>query len=79
LSKNAEEMFKDLKYKKVLRGENRITYVQDIDELVDKEVIFFFESKSFLVQFDLTGESTLVDMELLKAINKQIEELKWIQ
>jgi hypothetical protein len=78
LSKSAEEMFIDLRYKRIASGKNRITYVQDIDELVNKEVVFIFKNKSFLLRFDLTGEPASIDMELLKAINRQTEELKWV-
>lgn len=64
--KTACEMFEELGYE-----ENyHIAYVMYYNKEEDYYIWFFKDIKTIEVRFD-------IDMKLLKAINKQVEELGW--
>ena len=79
----AEEMFKELGYKKVAR-ESCISYIKakDRHNLLDKYIQFRFRSKELSVsRIDDTFSIVISDKickEEDKAIRKQLEELKWL-
>ena len=62
----AKEMFEELGYE-----ENyHIAYIMFYSEKEDRYIWFFKDTKTIEIRFDIS-------MALLKAINKQIEELGW--
>lgn len=70
--KTAKELFEELGYKIVRDDDEFIKY-----ESVSNEDLYIVFYKTYKV---ILGEPTydyFCDMDLLKAINKQIEELKW--
>ena len=62
----AKEMFEKLGYKLQMD----YPYLQYHNLETDTYIWFYGETKTIEIQFDIT-------MDLLKAINKQIEELGW--
>jgi hypothetical protein len=62
----AKEMFEKLGYKE----DFHIAYIKYYNEKEDKYIWFSKPTKTVEIMFD-------IDMDLLKAINKQIEELGW--
>lgn len=71
MNKSAKEMFEELGYKR----EHHIAYIKYTKDtaLIDDCTDFVFfeqETEEIEVRFN-------IDMPLLKAINKQIEELGW--
>lgn len=73
MNKSAKEMFEELGY--------------EIDTTRETENHLFYVSKYAIIDFDLlrgdfykynqSGFRSPIDMKLLKAINKQVEELGW--
>ena len=72
----AEEMFKNLGYKKVDRY-GYITYEQENDEYCPV-VIEFDDDATFIAYRRYTKEAVYLSCEELKAIVKQYKELGWI-
>ena len=84
----AREMFEKLEYR-LISGDDKelINYRIDLDANSFMQVVFNNESKSFWcgktrnTYFDgylrKDNNFILIDLKLLKAINKQIEELGW--
>lgn len=68
MNKGAKEMFEELGYKQ----EHHIAYIKytKIDDYNYYFVWFEQETESVEARFD-------IDMKLLQAINKQVEELGW--
>lgn len=62
----AKEMFEKLGYEE----DFHFTYIKYYNKKEDRYIWFYQETETIEIQFDIT-------MELLKAINKQIEELGW--
>ena len=62
----AKEMFEKLGYKE----DFHIAYIKYYNEKKDKYIWFSKPTKTVEIMFD-------IDMDLLKAINKQVEELGW--
>ena len=72
--KSAKEMFEELGYEIIVNDKNQLTYkiliwIDDY-EVVEKGITFWLLDKTF----ELDGEFTVKE---LKAINQQVEELKW--
>ena len=68
----AKEMFEELGYEQYEEHDDyadRIIYTSKED---DDVIIFYYDSKTFYI-----GEYILCGVKLLKAINKQVEELGW--
>lgn len=63
---SAKEMFKKLGYEYSNNG-TQICYFNDIE---NEYIWFYLETKTIEIQFDIY-------IEILQAINKQIEELGW--
>ena len=64
--KSAREMFEELGYE-----ENyHISYIMYFNKNEDRYIWFEKDTKTFEARFN-------IDMSLLKAINKQVEELGW--
>ena len=73
----ARTRFKKIGYSIFEENENEIVYLKD-DSLESEFIIFFKEWKSFLKADGKEISNTLeIDMQELKAINKQVEELGW--
>lgn len=64
---SAKEMFEELDFK---IDDIKSTYLSYYNKKEDSYVYFDYIYKTVEVQFDIT-------MNLLKAINKQVEELHW--
>ena len=81
--KSAKEMFEDLGYKEVDEWHNIIHYEQIVDEkLEQKHIIEFVLNHEFISMANKFGKFQYgafngIDIELLQAINKQVEELGW--
>ena len=65
--KSAREMFEELDFK---IDDIKSTYLSYYNKKEDRYIYFDYIYKTVEVQFDIT-------MNLLKAINKQVEELGW--
>lgn len=78
--KNAKEMFEELGYK-YSEDDYFISYIEHNDSKpVKYQIIFSKEYKCveiIFVMFDKPHYFTRINIDLLKAINKQIEELGW--
>lgn len=79
----AKEMFEELGYKEVDEWNNIIHYEQIVDEkLEQKHIIEFVLNHEFISMASKFGKFRYgafngIDIQLLKAINKQVEELNW--
>lgn len=75
---NAEEMFKELGYTKQFNKKD-VIYFQKLNILSSLGVVFTEEIKEVYAYQNYKGrhDALELDMKLLKAINKQIEELGW--
>lgn len=75
----AKKMFEELKYEyNIVKYRNqivRIEYIQDYE--YSSNITFNLESKSFNVWFGEDKQSGGITVDMLNAINKQIEELGW--
>lgn len=80
---SAKEMFEKMGYKEVKEWNNIIHYEKIVDErLKQKYIIEFVLNHEFISIASKFGKFQYgafngFDIELLKAINKQIEELGW--
>ena len=69
-------MEKALEYLEICHDDREIIYFMHINDVKVREVEFDLQNKTFYCMCsDIVME---VDMELLKAINKQCEELGWL-
>lgn len=69
----AKEMFEELGYKMTMKTKKVICY--DINNELERRAIWFcIPSKRFII-----GAYQYVTLKELKAINKQIEELGWLE
>ena len=77
MNKSAKEMFEELGYEiddnSKLKGMAQCINYQVIQPYgnIFKEITFYFDTK------EIGWDNVMVTMPLLKAINKQIEELGW--
>lgn len=69
----AKEMFEKLGYEQDLNSE-RIRY---FNEETKYYVVFFLEYKIYTIGCSNENEDVGINIELHKAINKQVEELGW--
>lgn len=69
----AREMFEELGYKKD-EYSKCICYYNPNE--VNDEIVFYLENRTF--NRDYYGHGNAIDMPVLKAINKQVEELGWL-
>ena len=65
---SAKEMFEELGYEE----DYHIAYIKYYNEKKDKYIWFHKDTKTIEIMFDIS-------MPLLKTINKQIEELGWLE
>lgn len=74
--KSAREMFEDLGYK-YYEDDGFNCYKKEKRELIEPDYISFnkLEREVFMSNDNKIGNGLIVDMKLLQAINKQIEEL----
>lgn len=83
---SAREMFEELGYKQEKGDKIYITYYNgnfENKQRCDKQITFDLESKSFIAYSpyelnDYEDCSIFINTEELQAINKQIEELGWL-
>ena len=77
--KTAEEMFKELGFEQIRNDGNFIKYKKadnGIDKIITFSIMFrYFDSKYGDYPFTAPYE---FDIDTLKAVNKQVEELGWI-
>lgn len=76
--KTAKEMFKKLGYE-YYEDDGFECYKKEKRKLIEPDYISFnrLEREVFMSNDSKNGNGVIVDMELLHAINKQIEELGW--
>lgn len=72
----AQEKFANLGYTKEFTIAGNIRYLYDEDGSI-RIVEFDNNRKGFACFYSPDGEAFRIDTNLLKAINKQIKELKW--
>lgn len=73
---NAEEMFKELGYKRNVENEKIIYLIETKGSFYYQEIIFNLVKK--IIVIDGNFLEVAIENNLLKAINKQCEELGWI-
>ena len=74
----AKEMFEELGYK-YCEDDGFIDYKKEKRKLIEPDYISFdrLEREIFILNSSKSSKGTTIDMSLLKAINKQVEELGW--
>ena len=77
----AREMFKELGYEyNTVKFKNEITRIEYIrDYEYSSNISFHLGNKSFNVWFGEDKQSGGITVDMLNAINKQIEELGWLE
>lgn len=70
---SAQEMFEKLGYKK--DEYSKCIFYYNPNEIND-EIVFYLENRTF--DRDYYGHANAITIPLLKAINKQVEELGWL-
>lgn len=80
--KSAKEMFEELDYKQVINNDYEIVYKRGTkprpnhnNSALPKEIKFWIELNC--VDFKYGRNGSYLYLELLQAINKQVEELGW--
>lgn len=73
---NAEEMFKELGYKRNVEKEKIIYLIETKGSFYYQEIIFNLLQKVIVIDGNFL--EVAIENTLLKAINKQCEELGWI-
>ena len=78
----ADEMFKNLKYKKLFEDKEEIAYkICNLSEEFFGYIIINKIDKEFLIGTEGTNDSSdegiVISLNELKAINKKVEELGW--
>lgn len=73
---NAKEMFKELGYKRNVENEKIIYLIETKGSFYYQEIIFNLVKK--IIVIDGNFLEVAIENNLLKAINKQCEELGWI-
>lgn len=78
--KTAKEMFEELGYERRFYGEDIISYENKKDWRIDKNIDFYLEDKIIeCFQISVAGRLELsMTPQELQAINKQVEELGWL-
>lgn len=76
--KTAKEMFEELGYE-YYEDDGFECYKKGKRKLIEPDYISFnrLEREVFISKDNKNGNGVIVDMKLLQAINKQIEELHW--
>lgn len=72
--KSAKELFEELGYEQKINDKNVLMYVRDLPEDYLISVIFWLGWERINIRNNYDEE---LSMKLLKAINKQVEELGW--
>ena len=71
--KTADEMFKELGYKKENNPEVEIIYIKD-----ENHIIRFWKPSQQIIKQDEQGLYMGINIEELQAINKKCKELNWL-
>ena len=75
---SAKEMFEELGFKFHSKDGDTTAYISDkIYNLAHKVVVVFYEGLNSISVHCGYGKSILITVDLLQAINKQVEELGW--
>lgn len=76
---SAKEMFEKLGYE-YYEDDGFNCYVKEISELIEPDYISFdrLERKFFVSRNSKYDNGTTINMSLLQAINKQVDELGWL-
>ena len=69
---NADKMFEDLGYKEIKEKSWGIAYTDNCGDEIQ------FQSDEREVSIDHWGDSVIIDMQELQAINKKAKELGWL-
>lgn len=76
--KIAMNMFEELGFRRIRHDDDYIIYSKDIEgKNMCKQITFSAQHESVYSEFDTTGEAAQINMKLLKAINRQVKELRW--
>lgn len=73
----AKEMFEELGYEQDLNNDFYIGYIKHIPNTIIKNRTFTFMKEMKFFTFIDQDNSVAIELNELKAINKQIEELGW--
>ena len=76
----AKEMFEKLGYAETKLTDEMITKLYEKNIFGDRQMIYFYPEKSVRIIFYSNGKiyPPLITLEELQAINKQVEELGWL-
>ena len=83
MNKSAREMFEELGYDEIYQNKHYMFYVKDLVNTPEYErycihLEFNFDTKTFNKTYGDDNTVYEITVEGLKAINKQIEELGWL-
>lgn len=73
---NAKEMFEELRYQRNTENEKIIYLIETKGSFYYQEIIFNLVQKVIVIDGNFL--EVAIESDLLKAINKQAEELGWI-
>lgn len=77
--KMAEYMFKELGYNLIRKDDDYIIYKKQLDNGCVKTVIFCDQLKDVNVSYgEFVNQTPSINMQLFRAIEKQLKELVWI-
>lgn len=77
--KMAEYMFKELGYNLIRKDDDYIIYEKQLDNDCVKTVIFCDQLKDVNVSYgEFVNQTPSINMQLFRAIEKQLKELVWI-
>ena len=76
---SAKEMFEELGYKLIQDDMNWLRYGINISEWYEFDIEFNKNNKNITFSGRKPSNGRMVDLDELKAINKQIEELGWLE
>ena len=77
--KMAEYMFKELGYNLIRKDDDYIIYEKQLDNDCVKTVIFCNQLKDVNVSYgEFVNQTPSINMQLFRAIEKQLKELVWI-
>lgn len=74
--KTAKEMFEELRYQRNTENEKIIYLIETKGSFYYQEIIFNLVQKVIVIDGNFL--EVAIESDLLKAINKQAEELRWI-
>ena len=76
MNKSAKEMFEELGYAQDLNNKYYIGYIKILNDYGKQRTFTFMKEMKFFTFID-QDNSAVIELNELKAINKQVEELGW--